>query len=86
VPAARTRTLDRHGPVVERLHDLIRRGQESGDFDRDLPPGWLLAAGLAIGRAAEDEVKAGRMTVVDATSAVHHSFLRLFGLHDSTPR
>jgi AcrR family transcriptional regulator len=78
--------LDRHGPVVERLHDLIRRGQESGDFDRSLSPGWLLAAGLAIGRAAEDEVKAGRMTIADATSAVHHSFLRLFGMHDPTPR
>ena len=78
--------LDRHGPVVERLHDLIRRGQESGDFDRSLSPGWLLAAGLAIGRAAEDEVKAGRMTIAEATSAVHHSFLRLFGLHDPPPR
>ena len=78
--------LDRHGPVVERLHDLIRRGQESGDFDRSLSPGWLLAAGLAIGRAAEDEVKAGRMTIADATSAVHHSFLRLFGIRDPTPR
>jgi AcrR family transcriptional regulator len=78
--------LDRHAPVVERLHDLIRRGQESGDFDRSLSPGWLLAAGLAIGHAAEDEVKAGRMTIQDATSAVHHSFLRLFGLHDPTPQ
>lgn len=77
--------LDRHGPVIERLYEVIRRGQESGDFDRGLPPGWLLAAGLALGRAAEDEVKAGRMTVEDATSAVHHSFLRLFGLQGSAP-
>jgi AcrR family transcriptional regulator len=78
--------LDRHGPVVERLLEIIRRGQESGDFDRRLPPGWLLAAGLALGRAAEDEVRAGRMTVEDATTAVHHSFLRLFGLPDSRPQ
>lgn len=77
--------LDRHGPVIERLHEVIRRGQESGDFDRSLPPGWLLAAGLALGRAAEDEVKAGRMTIEDATSAVHHSFLRLFGLPGPAP-
>jgi hypothetical protein len=77
--------LDRHGPVFEQLHEIIRRGQESGDFDRRLPPGWLLAAGLALGRAAEDEVKAGRMTIDDATRAVHHSFLRLFGLHDPAP-
>lgn len=77
--------LDRHGPVIDRLHEVIRRGQESGDFDRRLPPGWLLAAGLALGRAAEDEVKAGRMTVEDATSAVHNSFLRLFGLQGPAP-
>ena len=29
---------DRHAPVVERLLDIIRRGQESGDFDRSMPP------------------------------------------------
>ncbi len=75
----------RHGPVIERLREVIRRGQESGDFDRRLSPDWLLAAGLAVGRAAEDEVKAGRMTIEDATSAVHHSFLRLFGLQEPTP-
>jgi AcrR family transcriptional regulator len=76
---------DRHGPVIERLREVIRRGQESGDFDRRLSPDWLLAAGLAVGRAAEDEVKAGRMTIEHATSAVHHSFLRLFGLQEPTP-
>ena len=76
---------DRHGPVIERLREVIRRGQESGEFDRRLSPDWLLASGLALGRAAEDEVKAGRMTIEDATSAVHHSFLRLFGLQEPTP-
>ncbi|HZD69932.1 MAG TPA: TetR/AcrR family transcriptional regulator [Actinomycetes bacterium] len=73
---------DRHGPIMDRLLEVIRRGQQSGDFDRTLPPTWLLAAGLALGRTAEDEVKAGRMTIEEATSAVHHSFLRLFGLPD----
>jgi hypothetical protein len=77
--------LDRHGPVVDRLDELIRRGQESGDFDRRLSPGWLVASALALGRAADDEVKAGRMTIEDATSAIHHSVLRLFGLPDPTP-
>jgi AcrR family transcriptional regulator len=70
----------RHGPVLDRLLEVIRRGQDSGDFDRRLSPAWLLAAALALGRAAEDEVKAGRMTTGEATSAVHHSLLRLFGL------
>ena len=60
---------DRHGPVLDRLLEVIERGQDSGDFDRRLSPAWLLAAGLALGRAAEDEVKAGRMTIDEATGA-----------------
>jgi hypothetical protein len=77
---------DRHGPVLRQLLEIIRRGQESGDFDRGQPPSWLLAAGLALGRAAEEEVKARRMTIDEATGAVHHSFLRLFGVRDPGPR
>jgi len=73
---------DRHGPVTELMQGIIRRGQDSGELDRGLSPAWLVAAALALGRAAEDEVRAGRMTVQEATGAVHHSFLRLFGLHD----
>ena len=72
----------RHGPVLGRFAEVIRRGQDSGDFDATLPPGWLLTAALALGRAAEDEVKAGRMTIEEATHAVHHSFLRLFGIQE----
>ena len=66
-----------------RITELIRRGQESGDLDATLPPGWLLTACLALGRAAEEEVKAGRMTIDEATHAVHRSFLRLLGLADA---
>ena len=75
----------RHAPVLDRMLELIQRGQESGELDATLPPGWLLTASLALGRAAEGEVKAGRMTVEDATRAVHHSFLHLLGVADSTP-
>jgi AcrR family transcriptional regulator len=77
---------DRHGPVIELMQGIIRRGQDSGELDRDLSPAWLVAAVLALGRAAEDEVRAGRMTVEEATSVVHRSFLRLFGLRDPGSR
>jgi hypothetical protein len=70
----------RHAPVLDQMLDLIRRGQDSGDLDATLKPDWLLTASLALGRAAEEEVKAGRMTVEDAAHAVHHSFLRLLGI------
>lgn len=85
-PVSGDEDIHRHGPVVERLQDIIRRGQDSGDFDRSTPPSWLVTAALALGRAAEDEVKAGRMTIDEATTAVHHSFLRLFGLDDPGPQ
>ena len=41
---------------------------------------------MALGRAAEDEVQAGRMTTDEASHAMHHSFLRLFGLPDDPGR
>ncbi len=73
---------NRHGPVLDRMLAIIERGQETGDFDRGLSPHWLLTAVLALGRAAEDEVKAGRMTIDEASNAVHHSCLRLFRIQD----
>jgi hypothetical protein len=45
---------------------FIRRGQDNGDFDAILPSAWLLTPALALGRAAEDEVKVGRMTIEGA--------------------
>jgi hypothetical protein len=63
---------------------IIQRGQETGDFDKALSPSWLLTAALALGRAAEDEVKAGRMTIDQASHAVHHSYLRLFRVQGPT--
>ena len=70
---------ERHAPVLDRMLDIIRRGQASGDLDASLPAHWLLTASLALGRAAEDEVKAGRMSIEQATWAVHQSVLRLTG-------
>ena len=70
-----TAGLDDLSPAAAlvRLLELIRRGQENGDFN----------ANLALGRAAEQEVKAGRMTIEEATTVVHRSFLRLVGVTDS---
>jgi len=70
----------RHAPVLKKMLEIIERGQDNGDFDRTLSAPWLLAAAMALGRAAEDEVRAGRMTTEEASHAVHHSFLRLLGI------
>ena len=84
-PVSAGHDRDRHGPVLDQMLAIIERGQETGDFDRALSPSWLLAAALALGRAAEDEVKAGRMTIDEASHAVHHSYLRLFRIQDPPP-
>jgi AcrR family transcriptional regulator len=81
-PVTPTQDANRHAPFLGRLFELIESGQHDGELDTSLSPGWLLAACLALGRAAEDEVKAGRMTIDEAANAVHHSFLRLLGLPD----
>jgi AcrR family transcriptional regulator len=70
---------DRHAPVLDRMLDIVRRGQAAGDFDDTVPAHWLLSACLALGRVTEDEVKAGRMTIAQATRAVHQGVLRLLG-------
>jgi AcrR family transcriptional regulator len=70
---------DRHAPVLDRMLGIVRRGQATGDFDDTVPAHWLLSACLALGRATEDEVKAGRMTIEQATRAVHQGVLRLVG-------
>ena len=59
---------------------IVRGGQASGDFDDTVPAQWLLWASLALGRATEDEVKVGRMTIEQATRAMHQGLLRLLGV------
>ena len=34
----------RHAPVLDRMLDIVRRGQASGDFDATVPANWLLSA------------------------------------------
>ena len=75
----------RHGPMLGRMREIIRRGQETGDFDGSLSPDWLLTVSLALGRAVGEEIIFRRMTSADAASAVHRSFLRLLGLPGDQP-
>lgn len=71
-------SYERHVPITDRLQRLIRRGQDTGEFDPALSPIWLLAATMALGHAAGDEVAAGRMTSAQAGKALRESVLRLY--------
>lgn len=79
-PVSAEADRDRHAPVLDLLREVIRRGQDSGDFNRELPADWLLAALLALGRTAEEQVRGGQLTVEEASTAMRVSFLRLLGL------
>ena len=76
---------DRHQPILDRLERLVRRGQRSGDFDPQLPTTWLVAATIALGHTAGEEVGAGRMQPDEATAALQQGLLRLFRADDHQP-
>lgn len=69
-----------HEPILERLMQLIRRGQRSGDFDRGLPDDWLAAAFLGLMHTAADEVAAGRLSAQAASRALGETVPRRFGV------
>lgn len=73
-----------HQPIFAPLERLVRRGQDSGDFDRQLSPTWLLAATVGLGHAAGAEAGAGRLTLEDAGEAFRRSVLRVFGVTAAT--
>lgn len=78
-PAQPDHEQQRHQPVFDTLDGLIRRGQREGDFDPDLPVSWIIAATTALGHAAGDEVRAGRMTDYQASAVLRRALPRLFG-------
>src|SRR6266542_4282988 len=75
--------LERHEPITGRRLRLIRRGQRTGEFDRRLPAGWLMAATIALGHAAGQEVAAGRMTKRQAGDAFTTAVMRVYGVEPS---
>ncbi|MEU3693355.1 TetR/AcrR family transcriptional regulator [Streptomyces narbonensis] len=74
----------RHATVLDRLGQVLTRGQECGEFARDLPATWLATSIVALGHAAGGEVAAGRMSLPDAAGALARSTLRLCGADPST--
>ncbi|MDQ8704933.1 TetR family transcriptional regulator [Streptomyces sp. LHD-70] len=69
----------RHEPVTARLTRLIAKGQAAKEFDPDPSAAWLVAAVIALGHAAGDEVGAGRMTVAEAASELRAATVRVLG-------
>src|SRR5215208_4105413 len=51
-----------HAPVLGQLRPLLKRGQASGDFNRDLPLEWMLTVVLELIHAASRDATSGRMS------------------------
>ncbi|WP_395366775.1 TetR/AcrR family transcriptional regulator [Streptomyces sp. YH02] len=74
---------ERHEPVTSRLARLFERGITSGEFVTPQDPRWLVAAVVALGHAAGDEITAGRLTAPESEAALRVSVLRLLGVEDT---
>ncbi|MEU5156122.1 TetR/AcrR family transcriptional regulator [Glycomyces sp. NPDC021274] len=85
-PLADTETdLARHSPVVDRIMQVIRRGQATGEFDPQAPPEWLAAAVIALGHAAGREAATGRLTSTQSQEALRVSLMRILDVKSQSP-
>ncbi|MFC7275922.1 TetR/AcrR family transcriptional regulator [Paractinoplanes rhizophilus] len=69
--------VDRHQPIAGQLRGVLERGRAAGQFDAGSPVTWQIAAIVALGHAAAQEVAAGRMSQADAGVAFRDAVLRL---------
>lgn len=76
----------RHAPILDRLFRLIHRGQAEGELDPDFSPGWLATATMALGHAAGEEVRAGRLSHEEASRMLEESLRRIYRLKRRTRR
>jgi AcrR family transcriptional regulator len=67
----------RHAPILQRMLEVIVRGQREGDIDPALAAGWVLASVFALGYAASEEARAGRMSSDEAVASLRVGILRL---------
>ena len=74
-PAAATGDEERHEPIVELLTRIIRRGQATGEFTRDLPLPWLVTSTIALSHAAAD------LPPRKAAGTLRTTLLRLLATH-----
>lgn len=79
LPVSPQADRERHAPVADRLEQLIRRGQQSGEFDDQLAPDWLVAVTISLAHAAGAQVDAGRLPSGEAAETLRTTLLRVLG-------
>ncbi|MEV0774737.1 helix-turn-helix domain-containing protein [Streptomyces sp. NPDC050428] len=73
----------RHMPIEQRLAALIRRGRDSGEFTTELETDWLVAATIALGHAADQQIRTGRLDARAASRQLRSTVIRLYGANES---
>ncbi|MFG1810354.1 TetR family transcriptional regulator [Streptomyces sp. NPDC049040] len=76
---------ERHAPVQESLESLIRRGRESGEFTTTLDTDWLVAATIALGHTADQQVRSGLVDPRTAADRFRASVMLLCGADNHGP-
>lgn len=73
---------ERRAAVLSPLHGVIRRGQEEGTIERDVPPEWVVAALASMLAAGVRTVPAGRTHAEQVAELVHRTLVRGIGMAD----
>ena len=79
------RLRQHHGGVLRHLEDLVRRGQDAGEFRADLPVDWLVSVVYAVMHNAADEVDAGRLPPEEAADVLVATLTGLLTARPSRP-
>jgi len=58
---------------------IVERGQESGDFNRNLPADWLVVATHGLAHAAAEQVISGKLPAKQAAALLEASIFQLYG-------
>ena len=75
--ASDTEVMTQHEPIIGGLRRVLERAREQDLLPAGASPDWLVAAVVALGHAAGQEVTAGRMQAKDAGPAFRSGALRL---------
>jgi AcrR family transcriptional regulator len=67
----------RHRAIAGLLVQILERGRAAGQIDSEQPLAWQIAAIIALGHAAAQEVAAGRMALDEAGQAFGSAVLRM---------
>jgi AcrR family transcriptional regulator len=76
-----SRLAARTAPATGVVRELIRRGQDSGVFDPELPADWLLGAVVDLIHAASRQVSAGRLDAATAERALRRTAAAVLTSH-----